>query len=321
MHRLRSINSLTLFAFLCITLLERAALASTEAQGARAEKIIIDTDIGSDIDDAFAVALALKSPQVEILGISTASGDTAARARILDRMLAASGFEKIPVAVGAPTRLPFGAPPIGAQTRFGEHDPFSAVAHPAAVDFILREIREFPGQITLIAIGPLTNVGALIDRDPQAFRKLERVVMMGGSIDAGYDASIKGPVPEYNVVADIPAAQKLFQAGVPIDVLPLDSTIHLQLDEVKRAALFSQGTPLTDSLAILYLMWGGTTPILYDAMAVAFVLDPGLCPVEQRHIVVDEKGITRTESGESNARVCLHSDPDAFFHFYMARLH
>jgi inosine-uridine nucleoside N-ribohydrolase len=283
------------------------------------QKIIIDTDIGGDIDDAFAVALALRSPEVTILGVSTASGDTEARAKILDRMLGESGRQDIPVTAGISTILPYGLPPVGLQRRFGERGRFVRATHPAAVEFIFEQIRQFPGQITLVTIGPLINVGALIDRDPESFRKLNRVVMMGGSIETGYDDSVKGPVPEYNVVVDIPSAQKLFQSGVPIYVMPLDSTIHLKLDEVKRTALFSQGTPLTDSLALLYLMWGSTTPTLFDAMPVGFVIDPRLCPVEPVRIVVDEKGVTRSEHGAPNAQVCLHSDPEVFFRFYMAR--
>jgi inosine-uridine nucleoside N-ribohydrolase len=75
--------------------------------------------------------------------------------------------------------------------------------------------------------------------------------MMGGSIAAGYDDAVKVAVPEYNILSDIPAAQKLFQSGVPIFVMPLDSTAQLKFDEVKRSALFYQATPLTNSLAVL----------------------------------------------------------------------
>ena len=101
--------------------------------------------------------------------------------------------------------------------------------------------------------------------------------------------------------------------------MPIDSTALLKMDEVNRDTLFSKGTSLTDSLALLYLMWGGTTPVLFDAMAVGYVVDRGLCPVRPMHIVVDDKGITRPEPGEPNVQVCLQSDPEKFFHFYMAR--
>ena len=261
----------------------------TQPAGVGAEKVIIDTDIGIDIDDAFALALALRSPELSILGFSTASGDTLARAKIVDRMLGETGYKNIPVAVGVPTTSPDQTLPtgiIGLQRRYGESGHYGRGSHPQAVDFILQQIKQFPDQITLVAIGPLSNVGTLIDRDPSTFRKLKRVVMMGGwvgPVDNG-DGETSGPAPEYNIMLDINSAQKLFRAGVPIYVMPIDSTIGLALDEVKRKSIFSEGTPVTDSLGLLYLLWGNTTPILYDAMAVAFVVNPQLCPVQPMHL-------------------------------------
>jgi purine nucleosidase len=302
--------------------LKAATQAATSAAAPKApQKIIIDTDIGTDIDDAFAVALALQSHEVSVLGFSTASGDTVARAKILDEMLGASGYREIPVTVGSPTTLPFSWPPIGRQRRYGEEEHFPKTTHPVAIEFILQEIRRFPGEITLVTMGPLTNVGALIDKDAETFRQLRRVVMMGGSIgsiDIGGGGATNGPMPEYNILGDIPAAQKLFQSGVPLFVMPLDSTAQLRLDEVKRDTLFSKGTSLTDSLALLYLMWGGVTPVLFDAMTIGYIVDPTLCPVEPMHIIVDDNGVTRSEAGEPNAQVCLRSDAETFFHFYMA---
>ena len=303
----------------------RPGYGATSAPTAAApEKIIIDTDIGTDIDDAFAVALSLQSPELKLLGLTTASGDTAARARILDRMLGELGYADIPVAVGRSTTLPLGTPPVGRQSRYGDQSHFAKSAHADAVEFILEQIHRFPGQITLVAIGPLTNLGDLIDRDPEAFRKLKRVVIMGGAIgpvDMGGWGSTATPTPEYNIVGDITAAQKVFASGVPLFAMPLDSTAQLKLDEVKRDAVFAHGSPVTDSLGILYLLWGNTTPVLYDVMAVAYVLDPSLCPVQPMHVTVDEQGVTRAGPGGPTAQVCMHSDPEQFFHFYLSRTH
>jgi purine nucleosidase len=283
------------------------------------EKVIIDTDIGDDIDDAFALALALRSPELQILGISTTFGDTEARARIADRILGESARGDIPVLAGAPTQT---TNPMS-QRRYGESSRFAKASHPPAVDFILDQIRRYPGQITLVGIGPLMNIGALIDKDPQTFLKLKRVVIMGGSINCGYsEAGIcPGPPPnaEWNILNDIPSAQKLFQSGVPLYVMPLDST-QLKLDESKRAFLFRQATPLTDSLTLLYHEWNQPTPTLFDPMTVAYILDPKICPTEPIHIRVDDKGFTRAEPGSPNAQVCLHSDSAAFFHLLISRL-
>ena len=93
-----------------------------------------------------------------------------------------------------------------------------------------------------------------------------------------------------------------------------------QLDEVKRAYLFRQGTPLTDALTILYHQWGQQTPTLFDPMAVAYVVNPRLCPTKPIGIRVDEKGSTLVEPGKPNAQVCLDSSPDQFFQFFMDRV-
>ncbi len=282
------------------------------------EKIIIDTDIGDDIDDAFAVALALHSPELQVLGVTTSFGDTEARAKIADRLLGEAGREDIPVAAGVSTKT---NNPMS-QRRYGEGGRFLRASHPAAVDFILEQIRRSPGEITLVAIGPLVNVGALIDRDAATFRKLKRVVIMGGSVDRGYGDPYGAPTPpqpEWNILNDIPAAQKLFASGVALYVMPLDST-QLKLDEVKREFLFRQATPITDALTLLYHQWGQHTPTLFDPMTIAFLDDPKLCPVEAMNIVVDEKGMTKRGTRTPNAQVCLHSDPEAFFRFYLGRV-
>jgi purine nucleosidase len=308
-------------------LLAASQVCSAQSSPAPAlpEKIILDTDIGDDIDDAFAVALALRSPELQILGITTTFGDTGTRAKLLDRFLAEVGRPDIPVAAGVPS-----APKTTfTQRRYAESGHFAKPSHPDAVTFHLEQIRRYPGQITLIAIGPLMNIGAVIDKDAATFRKLKRVIMMGGSIHRGYGDLGFGPPhppqPEWNILNDIPSAQKLFTAGVPLFVMPLDAT-QLKLDEVKRAFLFSQGTPLTDALALLYHQWGQDTPTLFDPMTVAFLVNPTLCPVQPMHIRVDEKGFTRPDPGlpsspnPPNAQVCLDSNPDAFFRFFLNRL-
>jgi inosine-uridine nucleoside N-ribohydrolase len=293
-------------------------VGSIWAQGAR-EKVIIDTDIGDDVDDAFALALAVKSPELEILGVTTTFGDTEVRARIADRLLGEMGRGEIPVLAGKATAT---KNPMS-QRRYAEGGKFAKAAHGDAVEFLLEQIRKYPGEVTLVAIGPLMNVGAAIDKDAATFRKLKRVVLMGGSVrrgygDLGYTAPVP-PMPEWNILNDVASAQKLFAAGVPLFVMPLDST-QLKLDEVKRAFLFSQGTAVTDQLAVLYHLWGQETPTLFDPMTVAFVLKPELCPVTGLHIRVDEKGFTREEAGAANAQVCLDSNVEDFFRFYLKRV-
>lgn len=283
------------------------------------QKVIIDTDIGDDIDDAFAVALALRSPEVQILGISTTFGDTPLRARLLDRLLAEVGREDVTVAVGSPTQTDSGF----TQRRFAERGRLARVSHPDATDFILQQVRRNPNAITLIALGPLVNLGALIDRDPGLFRQLRRVVVMGGSVERSYGDlgyfKPRGPEPEWNIRNDIASARKLFASGVPIFLMPLDAT-QLKLDEVKRQIVFQAGTPLTDALTILYHQWGRETPTMFDPLTVAYSINPDLCPTKPMRIRIDDQGFTRIEAGTPNANVCLNSESEAFFHFFIPRV-
>jgi len=295
-----------------------SAAAWAQSAAHAPEKIIIDTDIGDDVDDAFALALAVKSPELQVLGVTTTFGDTEARARIVDRFFGEVGRGDIPVLVGKATA----AKNPMSQRRYGDSN-FAKASHGDAVDFLLEQVRKYPGEITLVAIGPLMNVGAAIDKDAGTFRKLKRVMLMGGSVrrgygDLGYTAPVP-PMPEWNILNDVSSAQKLFAAGVPLFVMPLDSTM-LKMDEVKRAFLFSQGTPVTDQLTVLYHLWGQETPTLFDPMTLVFVLRPDLCPVVGMHIRVNEKGFTREEPGSQNAQVCLDSNSEDFFRFYLKRV-
>jgi inosine-uridine nucleoside N-ribohydrolase len=298
-----------------------ALLFTAFSATAERQKVIVDTDIGDDIDDAYALTLALHSPELEILGVTTAWGNTALRAQLAARLLAASGASKIPVVAGVPTH---------SKSTFSQHAwavVGPAPAHGNAVDFLLAQARRYPHQITLIAIGPLTNIGAAIDRDPATFRLFNRVVLMGGSIHCGYGnpraTPPPPPQPEYNIASDPAAARKLLASGVPIFMMPLDST-QWKLDDSRLAQVAARSTPATDALLVLTTEWQLAThqhtPTLYDAMAVTYALRPEICPTTPLRLQVDDKGWTRLVEGQVNAHACLKSNGDAFFHLMLPRL-
>ena len=283
---------------------------------------ILDTDIGDDIDDAFALALVLRSPEIHLLGITTTFGDTELRARLLDRYLAAVGRTDLPVAAGVPT--PHSN--VFTQAAYAERQPDRK--HDDGVRFLLDQIRAHPGQITLIGIGPLVNVGAAIQRDPATFRKLKRVVLMGGSVYRGYDdgsGSRRPAEPEWNIARDPAGAKALLASGVPVFMMPLDST-QIHLEEPARDRLFALGSPLTDQLTLLYHQWkAGTdnhspTPTLFDPVAAAFAIRPDLCPMTSLRLEVEDNGLTKPVPGDPNTQVCLKSDPDAFLNFLLSRI-
>ncbi len=277
--------------------------------------VLVDTDIGTDIDDAFALALVARSPELQLLGVTTVSGDTQARARLAAKLLWVAGLRRVPVAAGTP-----GKPLPMEQTRWAKGFRSPELLREGAVTFLRSEILRRPGQVTIIAIGPLTNLAALLKSDRALAPKIRRIVMMGGSIARGYDDE-RRPVAEYNIASDPAAAQVVFSSGVPILMCPLDVTAMLQLRHEARHRIFTELTPLTDALTLLYHLWNQRTPTLFDPMAVAMVIEPSLCQTERLAIRVDAQGFTRVAKGEPpNATVALHTDPAKFFQFYLSRV-
>ena len=300
----------------------RGQAGAREIQPDRPQLVWVDTDIGDDLDDAFALGLILRSPELHVLGISTAFGDTETRARLVDRFLAATSESAIPVTAGVHTETNNGM----TQRVYAER--FPARQHPDGVAALLGEIKRHPGEITLIAIGPLFNIGAAIDRDPRTFRQLRRVVMMGGSISRGYDGQngeLRPADAEWNIKCDPKGAAKLFAVGVPIFMAPLDST-QIHLDSAARESLFAAGNPITDQLTLLYHQWvsktpnHSATPTLFDPVAAAYTFQPELCPMQPMRIEVDDKGFTRKVDGQPNAQVCLKSDEAGFKALLLKRL-
>jgi inosine-uridine nucleoside N-ribohydrolase len=336
------------------------AVAELSAQGQLAagvapkdagqQLVILDTDIGDDIDDAFALALLLQSPEIKLLGITTAFGDTELRARLVERYSSAVGRGDVPVAAGVETPATNhftqaayakrGPTPLGDSCMMRalsvsqmpipkrEQDRYDACEKDRhdAVGFILRSAKAYPGQITLIAIGPLFNEQAAIARDAAAFRKLKRVVMMGGSVYRGYDGETAGaapPSPEWNIRCDPAGLRALLASGVPVFMMPLDSTqIHLTPREL--GAIFSHGSPLSDQLTLLYHQWTGEEawrmPTLFDPVAASYAIRPELCPAKPMHLEVDDQGFTRPGTGEPNADVCLKADEQGFREFLLKRI-
>jgi inosine-uridine nucleoside N-ribohydrolase len=277
--------------------------------------IILDTDIGTDIDDAFALALVLDSPELDLVGVTTVSGDTLARARIAAKMLEVAGRRDVPVYAGEPGKhLPC------EQCRWAEGFQSPQLHNRGAVEFLDASFNRRPGEITLVTIGPLTNVAALLKRDPSVAKKIPRIVMMGGSMRRGYTPG-SGPTPEYNIAADIPAAQAVFSSGMQILMAPLDVTAMLQLDRPVRERIFSRPDSLPRALGALYALWGQETPTLFDPMAVSLLIEPGLSETERLHIEVDSRGMTLAVPAQSaNVTVALRTDPKRFFYFYLSRV-
>jgi len=276
--------------------------------------IIIDTDIGDDIDDAYALALAARSPELHILGITTAFGDTALRAHVTARLLDALNQPEIPIYTGVNSTRLFGN---FSQLEYAHADTHVIVMRDA-VDFLLKTARQYPHQVTLIALAPMDNIGAAIDRDPAAFGLFKQVVLMGGSVRRGYGGSDAPPSAEWNIVNNIPAARKLFASGVPVFMMPLDSTQIRLGPAVKR--ILNQPDKLSIDLTEVTRESKRPDPVLFDPVALATVIDAKLCPTQPMHLEVDDKGFTLEKPGKPNVNVCLTSDSAAFLKLLADRL-
>lgn len=279
--------------------------------------VVVDLDLGDDIDDSFALALLLRTPGIDLLGISTAWGDTALRVQMARRLLHETGSKPVPVLQGITTTSStnFSQARWASGPHGGAAPPPRRPADGDAVGFLLQQARQRPGQITLLALGPLTNLAAALRRDAEGFRQFKQVVLMGGSVRVGYSKhdwqAPRPPDREYNIVSDPAAAQLVFNSGVPIVMMPLDATA-VRLDDQRRNAIFSHGSAMTDALTLMYTQWTNAyqawtsaTPTLFDVVPVVWLTQPQHCPLTPLRIQVSDQGDTREVPGAPNARVCL----------------
>lgn len=246
--------------------------------------LYLDCDTG--IDDALALAYLLASPEIELVGIGSVSGNVSAEqgARNTLDLLALAGRSEVPVAIGAHDpqagRFAGGAPHVHGANGIGDVElPTSAVEpiEESAVELLLRLAHRHAGRLIVLAVGPFTNLAAALRADPELPGLVDRVVLMGG---AALQPGNISPVAEANVFNDPEAAAEVFRAGWPITLAPLDVTLDHTLDEDDRAALLAAQHPLPRSLgAILDLyygfyldLYGKRCSALHDPLAAALAV-------------------------------------------------
>jgi inosine-uridine nucleoside N-ribohydrolase len=283
-------------------------------------KVILDTDIGDDIDDAWALAFVIAHKDFEPLGITVAHGNTLARAKMACKMLHLTGRGSIPVYVGRQTEQK------QYSYQFTWAEDFAAKKPDArkAADFIVETVRKNPGQVTLIAVGPLQNLADALRKEPQLGQLVKRVVLMSGCVYGTADK--QEPIAEWNVRSSVADAQLVYGAGLPLTIVPLDSTTHVRLSDAERERLQKYPSPLTFALEVLYRLWlekPQSRMTLHDQLAVAETAAPGrfFGKVETLPISVDDKGFTRVDSAKGKpVAVCLQPKRDAFMEYYLGEL-
>jgi inosine-uridine nucleoside N-ribohydrolase len=298
-----------------------ALLVPLQAFAAERVPILLDNDIGTDVDDAFAVALALASPELEVRGVTTVAKDAEDRAWMVCRMLTAVDRRDVPVAFGA---NPQPNEDVNWQIQYRRHPGviFNRTSKPVkqtAVELLYEQLKADPGKITLCAVGPLTNVAALLKQHPECKPWIKRIVIMGGSVRVGYQP--KSPIEvEWNIKLDPKAAQTVFTSGIPLVVAPLDATASLKLEEPLRRKLFAACTPMTYQIQALYQLWNNPTPTLFDPAAIALCFSEQFFTMEDLHLDVDDQGFTRIGPGEPNARVATAVKSAEFLDWYVERV-
>ncbi len=286
-------------------------------------KVVLDTDIGTDIDDGWALGYALKSPSFELLGVTVTDADTPQRARLACKLLYRLERTDVPVAVGRRTpAVP--ADRIDYQFTWAEDFQAYKPIDTPAVEFLADLIRRNPGEVTLIAVGPLQNIGDLVRLHPDVVRLVKRVVLMSGSI--GPNAWSPAPVAEWNVKLAIPEAQAVYAAAWPLTIVPLDSTSYVRLEDQERESLRKAGTPLVVALEALLRLWAerpSSRMTLHDQLALAEAQHAGrfFGRCESMPLRVDGEGYTRVDAKAGRpVTVCLEPKRDEFMTHYLDQL-
>jgi len=307
-------RSLVLAAF-ALTLCASFASAQTVST-----KVILDTDIGDDIDDAWALGFAVAHKQFDLVGVTIAHGNTPERAKIACKLLHVAGRDDVPVFVGRKTNNK-----VFQQYSWAEDFVAKRPSPKPAADFIVETVRRYPGQITLVAIGPLENIADALRKEPRLGSYVKRVVFMSGCV-YGASFSPDKPVREWNVYRALEDARLVYNAGLPLTIVPLDSTTHVRLSDAERKRVADAGTPLTYALECLYRLWlSGPTErmTLHDQMAIVETASPGtfFARIETLPIVVDAEGYTRIDRDNGKpVRVCLDPKRDDFMRYYLDEL-
>ena len=342
-------RSVLLFTLLTI-------LLSVEQVGAQSSRhVIIDTDPG--IDDAMAILLALNSPELKVEALTVVPGNVEAWQGLENalKIVSLAGRCDLPVAGGA--QHPLNQKLITAQYWHGKNG-LAGVELPASKckadsrfgpDLIIELIHKYPREITLIPVGPLTNIALAVSKDPSIVPLVKDIVIMGGSISGG---NVDGAA-EANIYGDPEAASIVFNAGWIVTMIGSDvgeRTLITRTHLAQLQSLHGAESEFVSKLADFYLTRseksGYSGAAMYDPLAVATVIDPTLVTLKDMHVDVETKGeFTRGEtvanrmgSNENNvlhgdhyeidgvvelkpnARVCLASDAERFLQLFINRI-
>lgn len=290
--------------------------------------VIYDTDIGGDIDDTWALALLLASPELDLKLVVTDSLDTRGKAKITAKFLEQVGRTDVPIGIGRPMEGSAGAQMDWARDYDLSSYPGKIYEDgvQALINFIMKNDRE----TVLLVVGPAPNIEAALQREPGIVNKA-RVVAMSGSVDTGYNGK-STPDPEYNVRAHPSSTRAMYAAGWDVLIAPLDTAGLVQLRGPRYSRVHSSDNPLARVLIENYRAWASrmegeeynpdqASSTLFDPVAVYLLLRPDSCRIEEVRLSVTDDGYTRRDPSGSRVRAALEwNDRDGFLDFVVERL-
>lgn len=292
-------------------------------------QVVLDTDIGSDVDDALALAMLLGSPEVELLGVTTVYGDVDVRAQIARRLARLAGHDQLVVVPGAER-------PLSGEEAWwagfeGRLYPDLAqevfVEDMSAAEFLVETVTARPGEVDVVAIGPLTNLAEAIRADSAFVRSVRHLYVMGGRFDT--------PEAEHNFRSDPIAAAEVFASGMPVTVVGLEITTRARIGPSHLARIAAAGALGRQLEAEVRQWWEYTRKQWnhpHDPLAVLAMLRPDLMEVEAARVrveragpqagvsVVDPASSGRFEDGSAATRVVRDVDVDAAVEETVARI-
>ena len=297
------------------------------------KKIIIDTDTGTDVDDAVAITLALKSPELKVEGITTVYGNTLLRAQIVLKLLKLMGINDVPVAAGVEKPLlrerDIWWPGHEGKGILTDEDKNLKPIDKHAIDFIIEKIMENPGEITLVTIGPLTNIAAAIIKEPKIIENVKGIVMMGG-VARIFDNAPELPYIEHNIKCDPEAARVVFNSQIPITMVGLDVTLKVPINRSHLQKIKNVGTDLTDTLVRLIEIWWeflkSDSSCMHDPLALSYCIKPEFLETMNCKVIVETQGkhtVGQTiviPDENSNIKVACGVDSDGFIEFLIGRI-
>jgi len=301
------------------------------------QRVIVDTDIGTDVDDAYALAFLVKSPEVKIEAVTTVWADARLRAMIASRLLNLLGKSDIPVAVGEDLPMNRNRPAflLGHEGRNVPDDEEILVSDVPAAQVIESLVRKYPGEIKVLLIGPQTNFGTLLSEKPELADLIKEFVIMGGTPFYGpKEIQRFGERPvDYNLVTDPEAARIVFESGTPITMVGINVTMPTLLKKGQIDCVKKRGLPVTDFLYDMTAEWlrviDKSETSMHDPLAVAAAFTLDFLDTMMLNVIIETAGEVTTgltvvnhydNEDWNTVRVATDARCDEFVEFMLQRI-